>query len=242
MKILISTPCFGGQLTDGFTGSLLTALAHFRNEFPDDEIHVDFQGKESLIHRGRNRAAMKFYEGDYDKLFTIDADIVFTYEDFRRILTSDKDVVGGVYPLKTFPIVMNFNALPEKGTEFFSSHRGFDYDAFEKFKGKYADPVTGLAEVRHIPTGFMCVTRDVFAKLSHTVEIYRNFQSDSGELKSFFHFYPSQVKNHSLLSEDWFFVEMAREAGFPIFLDTRVILGHIGSHVYRLGQFYGEQA
>lgn len=239
MKVLISTPCHGGQVMDEYASALLITLSDLRNKHPDIEVQIHFQGKESLIHRARNRAAMLFYEGGFDKLFTIDADVVFTAADFERIVMSDKPVIGGIYPLKTFPIVMNFNPLPEKGTELFSSHRGFDHEAWGKFVHKYADSA-GLVEVRHVATGFMCVTREVFAKLSETCEVYWDFASDTGERKGNFHFYPSQVKNGSLLSEDWFFTESAREAGFPVFLDTRVTLGHKGNHTYRLGQFYGE--
>ena len=239
MKILISSPCAGGQLTDGYSGSLYSTFGYMRNHHPDVEINIHFQGKESLIHRGRNRAAKAMIDGGYDKLFSIDADIVFTPEDFCRIALSDRDIIGGLYPIKSFPIVANFNPLPERGTEFFSSHRGIDYDAWGKFVHKYAD-AEGLVEVRHVPTGFMCVRSEVFAKLSHTVEIYGEFDSSSGQRTGFFHFYPSQVKDGSLLSEDWFLCELATEAGFKVYLDTKVTLGHIGSHTYRLGQFFGQ--
>lgn len=241
MRILVSTPAHGGQLYEYYVGSLVSIIGQIANDIPDFELEIHIQGKESLIHRARNRAARHFIDGGYDKLFTIDADVVFTYEDFRRIVTSSKPVVGGVYPLKTFPIVMNFNPLEGKGTELFSSHRGFDYDAWSKFCSTYADPETGLAEVRHVATGFMCVTREVFATLSHKVEHYWDFQSDTGHTKAFHHFYPSQVRNASLLSEDWYFTELCRENGYPVFLDTKVTLGHAGTHVYRLGQFFGEQ-
>lgn len=240
MRVLISTPCSGGMLTDGYTASLVSTIGYMKCNHPDFEIDIHFQGKESLIHRGRNRAAKTMIDGNYDKLISIDADVVFTPEDFRRIILSDKDIVGGVYPIKTFPVVMNCNPLHEKGTELFSTNRGLDYDAWTKFVHKYADKDSGLVEVRHLPTGFMCIKRDVFAKLSHTVEVYGEFDSSSGQRGAYYHFYPSQVKDGSLLSEDWYFCELARDAGFKVYLDTRVILGHIGSHVYRLGQFYGQ--
>lgn len=240
MKILVSTPCFGGNLTDRYVGSALTAVEMFKNNHPGIEVHFAFEGKESLIHRGRDRMAKIFTDGGYDKLFTIDADIEFTYEDFRRIALSDKAIIGGTYPLKNFPIVMNFNPLPERGGEFFSTHRGFDYDAWTKFKERYADPDTGLAEVRHLPTGFMCVSRDVFAKLSEIVDVYATFSPESGCRTGYFHYYSSGVHNGSLESEDWSFSRRAREAGFPVYLDTKVTLGHMGTWVYRLGQFFGK--
>jgi hypothetical protein len=209
-----------------------------REQFPGVVIQPHFQG-DSLIHRARNRAALYAVEHGYDKLLTIDADIVFTYKDFKRLIFSDKDVIGGVYPLKAFPVVMNFNPLPGKGTEFLSTHRGYDYDAFHKFKEKYADTKTGLVEVCHLATGFLCVTRRVFEKLGESSEVYQDLDSVTGERKRFMHFYTSGVHEGILESEDWSFSRRARECGFPVWFDTKIELGHIGLHEYRLGQFYG---
>jgi hypothetical protein len=240
MKLLISTPCSGGNLKDRYVASLLTCITTGISEGLFEAIQPHFQGKESLIHRGRNRAAMYMMDHGFDKLITIDADISFTYEDFKRIVTTDLPIVGGSYPIKSFPIVVNFNPLPNQGTEFFSTNRGMDYDAFIKFKAKYADPDTGLAEVRHLPTGFLCVKREVFEKLGETTEIYEDFDSSSGERKRFMHFYPSDVKDGILRSEDWAFSDNAIAAGYRVMFDTRVVCGHTGDMEYRLGQFFGE--
>lgn len=240
MKLLISTPCYGGQLTDKYVGSLMESIALAKEENLISEAQVHFQGKESLIPRARNRAALFCLEGGFDRLFTIDADIEWSYEDFRRILSSEKKIIGGVYPLKTFPVVANFNPIQGKGTELLSSNRGYDLDAFERFCSAYAGAETGEAEVRHVPTGFLSVSAEVLAKLSETVPVYWSFQPDSGEKKGFFDFYPSGVYEKEYLSEDWGFSRLASESGFPIFINTKVRLGHIGNHTFRLGQFYGQ--
>lgn len=242
MKILISTPCFGGLLTDKYVASMNVCLAHAAQEGLITDWQIHYQGTESLIPRGRDRSANLFMELQFDKLLTIDADISWTYEDFRRIITSDKDVVGGIYPLKCFPLVANFNPLPDKGMEFFSTHRGLDLSALEGFTAKYADPETGEAEVRHVPTGFMCVTKRVFDKLAETAPVYRSFQPDTGENKSFFQFYPSGVHGSEYESEDWAICRLASDAGFKVYINTKVLLGHTGNHTYRMGQFYGERS
>ena len=239
MKLLISTPCAGGMLYEGYVASLLESINRAKDDQIISDVQIHFQGKESLIHRGRDRAAKFFLEGDFDKLLTIDADISWTYEDFKRIVTSDKDLVGGIYPLKCFPIVANFNPLPDRGTELLKSERGIDLLALEEFARKYADPETGEAEVRHIATGFMCVTQEVFAKLSYSVEVYGSWDASSGQRKGFFHFYPSGVHDQILESEDWAFTRLAREAGFKAYLNTKVLLTHTGNHAFKLGQVYG---
>ncbi len=240
MKLCISTPASGGMVTDRYCSSLLTSISAAIGEGLLTACQPHFQGKESLIHRARNRAAMFAVEGKFDKLLTIDADMIWTYEDFKRIITADCDIVGGSYPIKTFPIVVNFNPLDERGTELLSTNRGYDYDAFRKFKEKYADPKTGLAEVRHLPTGFLCVKREVFLRIGETSDVYVDFDSASGERKKFMNFYPSEVRDGCLMSEDWGFCDKARAAGFKIMFDTRVITQHTGTHNYALGQFFGE--
>lgn len=239
MKILISTPCFGGQLTERYVSSLITCLSTAIVEGLLEGWQFHFQSKESLIHRARNRAAAFFLRGDFDKLITIDADIQWSYEDFKRLALSEKEIVGGLYPLKTFPPVANFNPLPDRGGEFFKTNRGIDYDAWQEFKGKYADP-EGLIEVRHLATGFLAVKREVFETLQPKVETYQSFDAVSGVVESFHHFYSSGVHEGILESEDWSFCRRAREAGFRVYLDSEITLGHEGSHTYRLGQFYGE--
>lgn len=238
MRILVSIPAFGMQVYYPCISSLISCMMFAKEEGLDLEIQPYFLS-DSLIHRARNRAALYAVEHKFDKILTIDADIVFTYEDFKRLVLSDKDVIGGVYPLKAFPVCLNFNPLPEKGTELLSTNRGYDYDAFLKFKKKYADEF-GLAEVQHLATGFLCVTRRVFEKLGETSEIYEDLDSVNGERKRFMHFYTSGVHGGILESEDWSMCRRAREAGFSIYFDTRVLLGHIGLHCYRIGQFFGE--
>jgi hypothetical protein len=239
MKLLISTPCSQGMLYEQYVSSLLTCISRASSEGLIDGFQMHFQGKESLIHRARDRAAMFMLEGGFDKLLTIDADVVWTYEDFKRIIMSDKPIIGGVYPLKTFPVVMNFNPLPDKGAEFFSTGRGIDLDAFVKFKAKYADE-NGLVEVRHLATGFLCMTREVFEKLGETSDFYDCFDSSTGVTKRYMHFYESGVHEGMLESEDWSICRRAREAGFPVFFDTNVTLAHVGNWEFRIGQLFGK--
>jgi hypothetical protein len=237
MKILVAMPCFGGQMFTRTSASLITTMLCAKEE---GLFHIQphFQG-DSLIHRARDRAAMYMITEGYDKIFTIDADVTFTYEDFKRIALSPEPIVGGAYPIKNFPVVLNFIPMPDRGTELFSSERHMDYDAFQKFKEKYADPDTGLASVARLATGFLCCTREVFEKLGETSDMYVTQSPETGEIRKFMHFYTSGVHESVLESEDFSLCRRAIEAGFKVMFDTRVVLGHIGLHEYRLGQFFG---
>lgn len=239
MRLLISTPAFGGLLYTSYVGSLHSAAMQAKEEGLVTECEIMWQGKESLIPRARNRDAKYFMDGQFDRLLHIDADIDFTYEDFKRIVFSPREIIGGLYPLKCFPIVANFNPLLEHREEFFKSTRGMDLDALEAYEKKYAGP-DGEVEVTNVGTGFLAVSASVFVELSKSVEVYRTFQPDSGEHKGFFDFYRCGPRGGEFESEDWGFAAQAREAGFKIYANTKVRLGHTGTHTYRLGQFFGQ--
>src|SRR3990167_2439678 len=58
---------------------------------------------ESLLARGRNHIAAQMLYGGWDKLFFIDADTGWTWEDFKQIAMSPHPIIGGVVPLKMYP-------------------------------------------------------------------------------------------------------------------------------------------
>jgi hypothetical protein len=203
MKIMISTPAYGGLLTVNYVTSLLNSLTWAASS--GVEVHTHFQDKESLIPRARDRAAHHFLGGDCDKLLTIDADIEWSVEDFHRIIFSPYDIVGGVYSLKGFPTRANFNKNPD-------------------------------GSFRHIPTGFLCVTRRVFNRIRELGIPSYKAKNATGQTILYDQYYPSGVKDGEFMSEDWGLCELARGAGFLLHLDERIKLGHVGSHVYRTGQ------
>lgn len=237
MRLYVSTPVFGSLIQAKTASNLMACLDRAYQEEIISDYNLNYSG-DSLVHRIRDRHANDALRGGWDKLFTIDSDIDFNYEQFKRIITSDKDIVGGSYPLKCFPITVNFNPLPEKGRELLKTNRGYDFEAFEKFKELYADS-EGYAEVTHLPTGFLCVKMDVLKTLAKTAKQYHVYQQESGLRDVYYQFYPSEVSDHQLLSEDWFHCKLASEAGYKIYFDTKVVVGHIGQHTYRLGQVFG---
>jgi len=231
MKLLISTPCAGGLATTGWVESILVATAHLRDE--GHEVVVKMQGKESLINRARNTDATFALTEGFDKCFFIDSDIVFSWAQMRSVLLSKEKIVGGTYPLKNFPVTLNFNPLLEQRDLFGKSRSLTDYAAWTH---KYADRDSGEAEVMHLPTGFLCVSTEVFAKLSYVVPWYRSYMSDTKTVMTSYEFFPTSVVDHQLESEDWGFCRLAREAGFRIVLQTRAVTRHIGSWTFTHGQ------
>lgn len=230
MKLLISTPCAHGVATVQYVQSLISAIARLSAD--GIETHVKMQGTESLINRGRNTDATYALVNGFDKILFIDSDMVFTYENIKRLLASHKEVIGGTYPLKNFPLTLNFNPLEDQ-RDLFGQNR--QQDNYIEWCKKYADPETGEAEVMHVPTGFLLVDCKVLAALTYKVPWYQNFNPDVKTVTNYYDFFPTTVVNHTLESEDWGFCRVVRENGFKVFLQTRAINGHVGSYTYGFG-------
>lgn len=230
MKILIATPCSYGLATTAYVQSLLGVIAHLGND--RHEVVVKMQGTESLINRARNSDATYALTQGFDKILFIDADMVFDYADVLRLIKSDKKIIGGTYPLKNFPITLNFNPLPQHRDLFGKDRQQDNYIAWVE---KYADE-RGEAEVEHVPTGFLLIDCSVLAELTYKVPWYQNFNPDVKTTTTYYEFFPTSVVDNQLFSEDFGFCNTARAHGHKIYLQTRSVTGHSGGWVFRLGQ------
>lgn len=231
MKIYIATPCYGGMATVPYIASLMTTTNKLKEIGITSEVSLQYG--ESLIPRGRNTCAMQMLAKDFDKLLFIDSDISWEWEDVKRVVLSDKKIIGGIYPLKTFPITMNFNPLDEHRDLYGFERKQANYVAWCK---KYADPETGEAEVAHLPTGFMCIDRVVLESLSHRVPHYTLFAPEKGTKEPYFDFFQIGVVNGEYRSEDWAFCDIARKFGFKVYLQTRSTVKHHGFQQFYMGQ------
>lgn len=228
MKLLVATPAYGGQVTAQYLQSMVMTTSGLFND--GLSFHIYTLETESLINRARNRCAMYAIENGFDRLFFIDADMIWSYKDFKTILDSDKAIVGGTYPVKELPIMINYNPLEDN--EFFGQPHS--EQNFRDYANKYADP-KGEVEVAHIPTGFMAIRCEVLDRLARTkkVKVYMQREPGEKEPKGFFEFFPTGVHNGQLESEDWGFCRIAREAGYSVHLNTNVITGHVGTYHYK---------
>ncbi|MEM7583267.1 MAG: hypothetical protein AAF560_07800, partial [Acidobacteriota bacterium] len=159
MKVMIAAPAYGGMVTAQFASSLHQTTTALKTN--GIEYQVVFITGESLIQRARNSLATDaLNDPTIDRLFFIDVDLSWTPKQFVDVVTSRRRVVGGTYPVKGFPIRMNFNYLPSE--QEFSGYSKAEFAAFAKARADENDEV----QVKHIPTGFMCIHRVVLEELS----------------------------------------------------------------------------
>lgn len=143
-----------------------------------------------------------------DKLLFVDADVGFTPADLNKLLVSGHKIIGGTYPVKEYPVRLNYNLLD--GAE--------DTDAVIK-------------EVKHVPTGFLLIDLKLMRELSTRVPTYSALWE--GQEVRMHDFFPSGIRNDVFESEDWGFCSLMRELGQRIYLHTDVILTHTGTHTFR---------
>ena len=101
-KIFIGMPLYEGNISHVTLTGIIDLIQWFSTK--NIEYKFYFISKDSLVSRARNTIVTKFLD---DKefggthLFFLDADIGFNHKNFERLLDFNKDLVCGVYPVKT---------------------------------------------------------------------------------------------------------------------------------------------
>ena len=137
--VFIATPCYGGMVCQEFMQSTLRVLHSCMNN--NISLQVFMIGNESLITRGRNQLVSEFMASGASHLFFIDSDIEFPEDSISKLLSHDKPVTVGAYPLKQEPIKYVINT-----------------------EGSYTIH-DDLVEVKDAGTGFMMIKREVISKM-----------------------------------------------------------------------------
>jgi hypothetical protein len=211
-RVHICMPCYGGMLTES------TFMSYIKWSNTCRQLGIDWtmetMTNESLISRARNTLTAKFlHNKESTHLMFIDADIGWEPWHLLVMLNAQKDVIGGLYPMKSLPVKWCVNG----------------------FEGAEVSEDGTLQEVSKTGTGFMLIKRDVFEKLNaHPAT--KPFINDIGlpaelnpHMKTYF---DTAVRENRYYSEDWTFCENFRDLGGKIWVDKRVLLRHTGTYVF----------
>jgi hypothetical protein len=198
MKIYVAIPAYDRKIACETARSLLNeqgaaALAGV-------EMEVAFIPGSSLITQARNQAVKGFFDSGADKMLFLDADVGFDVGSIIRIASHPEDFVGGAYRYK-------------------DDAEGYPVGWLEDRDELWADPATGLLEVGMLPGGFMCLTRDVFVKLSEAFPD-RKYTFHGIPFHAFFHCPPGDGEDGAFC-RDW------RSTGGKIWLDPELTLTHV---------------
>lgn len=236
MKPFIATPCYGGKLEALYVQSLL-GLVHVMTQrgIPHD---VRLPGKHSLIHRARNHLAHAFLKTDCTHLVFLDADIAFQPEDLLDMLATGKDVVGGVYPMKTIDWTRVRRAALS-GHDELDQHTGrfvVNPTAVHLEDGSVAVD-HGCIEVKDIGTGFLSIARHVLEEMAiaYPELLYVNDTPgpEYGQpgIGFFNHYIEPETRRD--LSEDYAFCRRWQAMGGKVHAYLPAKLTHIGSYPFK---------
>lgn len=148
----------------------------------------------------------------YDYVMWIDSDQVFKAEQFFKLLSHNKDIVGGLYLMeggKQFAVVKDWDE------EYFRQNSTFKF-----LEPPDLDKNKDLMEVSYTGFGFLLIKYGVFENITYPwfePQII-NFNNDVTDFAS----------------EDVSFCLKAKKAGFKIHIDPTVIVGHEKTQVLEL--------
>ena len=202
-RLMVAIPCYDGKLNvqAAFALSQLTSLSQTYG-FGLQLAHMSGC---SIITKARNALAHRFLASDCTDLLFIDADINFKTEDVLRILalSQDKDVVAGAYPRRA-----------DDAKYFTDVHYPLTLD-------------DGLLRVERVGTGFMLIRRHVLEKLEALHPEWKFWvNTENVHYTAFFDF---KQTPEGYIGEDYLFCDRVRAAGFKVWLDPDINLGHFGS-------------
>jgi hypothetical protein len=154
------------------------------------------------VLRGENQ---KPFDGkiDYTHLMWIDNDIIFSPQQFQKLLDHNKDIVSGVYMMAN---QIHYATVEKWDEEEFKRSGAFKFYTPDDLKDK-----TNLVDVAYTGFGFMLIKKGVFESI--TYPWFRPIFHTIGTAKDF-------------SSEDASFCKMIRQKGYKIFIDPQLRVGH----------------
>lgn len=236
--IFVATPMYGGLAHAHYIESIMT----FMNVAKENNISVTFafMGNESLITRARNALTYGFLQTSCTHLFFIDADIGFRAHDAIKMIQADCDIIAGVYPKKdiNWPAVGAAARSGIPDSELMKHTGDFVLNVDNAPKEGFTVPTDQPFPVRNAGTGLMLIKRRVFEILKDYVPNYKNNMTTQNrglihEDKIYEYFATSIDDEHGvLLSEDYHFCQLWKNAGGEVYIAPWCDLTHNGTYQF----------
>jgi hypothetical protein len=179
LSVVILTPCYGSQCFVNYISSLLNTMALFTKL--ELKLRVEFCKNDSLVSRARNNLIAKaMHDKEMTHMIFIDADITWNPVDIIKLILADKNIIGGVYPIKNYDWSKLVNPDKDIVKEWIDKKNGSqlsttmsDQDMVQhrlmrynlNYLGNTLEIVNNLTKVRHLATGFMMIRRDTIEKM-----------------------------------------------------------------------------
>jgi hypothetical protein len=255
-NLVILTPCFGSVCYADYTASLLETVGLLRHF--DIEVNVQFCKNDSLVSRARNNLIAKaLYVKDTTHVMFIDNDIGWDPASILKLLIANKPIVAGIYPLKNYdwqkllkdPLnPYNSNVIQSWITKknnsqfknFFDDEHMIQFNLLKynvNYLNNYLEIENNLTKVKHAPTGFMMIQRNVIEKMIQAFPSTK-YTDDVSFLKPeeneyAYALFDCGVEDNHYYSEDWLFCHRWQRMGGDVWIDVSINLTHTGIEVYK---------
>lgn len=233
-SIFLATPCYGGLAHIHFMRSVLDLQAACAARGVG--LTVELGGGDALITRARAAMADKFLKSGASHLLFVDADIGFKPEQVFRLLDADRDLVGGVYPIKSIDWTKVRQAAADGKRDLMAASVGYVVRFIPNPDSRVEVDDDGFGPVAYIGTGFMLIKRAVVEQVAAAhPELKARLGDTSGGGTShatmiFETFIEAETGEH--LSEDYAFCRRWRDLGGQVFADFQTRLTHVGHAAY----------
>ena len=255
-NLVILTPCFGSVCYADYTASLLETVGLLRHF--GIEVSVQFCKNDSLVSRARNNLIAKaLYLKDTTHVMFIDNDIGWDPSSILKLLIANKPIVAGIYPLKNYdwqkllkdPLnPYNSNVIQSWITKknnsqlknFFDDEHVIQFNLLKynvNYLNNYLEIENNLTKVKHAPTGFMMIQRNVIEKMMQAFPSTK-YADDVSFLKPeenefAYALFDCGVEDNHYYSEDWLFCHRWQRMGGDVWIDVSINLTHTGIEVYK---------
>jgi len=250
--LYILTPCFGCMCFVNYVHCIMNTRDFFKkHNFP---LQIEFCKNDSLISRARNNLVAKaLVDPRCTHIMFIDNDISWDPMDIMKLILSEKELIGGIYPLKRYdwskltkPDNRNIidQLIAKKNDSILSNivsdelmiqHNLLNYNI------NYIDNCLQInnntAKVKHLATGFMMIRREVFTKMikefpqTKYVDDVNFLKPEENEFA--YALFDCGVHEGHYFSEDWLFCDRWSKMGESIWMDVSIVLIHSGVEDYK---------
>jgi hypothetical protein len=239
-SILISTPCFGGMVSQSYMLSVIRLMSYAKSAGFDASLSL--VGYDALISRARSTLVASFLDNPAaTHLLFVDADISFEPQQVERLLKFDKDFTGALYPLKS----MDWDLVPQRCVERGESvaQAALSYvgtflpEAERKHEGDFATAI-------YSGGGFQLIRRSAIERMiaaypeTHFSRVHMlpmsGTRREATQSSNLFALFDCIIdpETGAYLSEDYSFCLRWRRIGGEIWLDAASKLTHTGPYEF----------
>lgn len=203
-KVMLATPTYD-KLGPAYTEALFHSAAALSRAGIAAELCI--LAGDCHVDDARNFLVRNFLESDCTDLVFLDADIAWPEKHLVELCQFDRDVVAGLYPLKSRNEAFPVRLLP----------------------GVQQTEANGLLEVESVPTGFLKINRGVLEKLAAVAPKYNRPDDPRGPVPLIFE---RTLEDQTRWGGDYTFCRKWRAMGGKIYIAPEMVLDHYGEMLF----------